>query len=90
VQNGLSASLISTTHSIACFQLIFPTLGSKFQLSREFGCFHGCAETFAPRDLSLHEGDVFKYPDVDAIYMLGGGWRILEIVPLLERILGFR
>ncbi len=27
-------------------------------------------------------------PDVDAIYMLGGGWRILEIAPLLEQDLG--
>lgn len=29
-----------------------------------------------------------NHPDVDAIYMLGGGWRILEIVPLLEQDLG--
>ena len=26
--------------------------------------------------------------DVDAIYMLGGGWRLLEVVPLLEQDLG--
>lgn len=29
-----------------------------------------------------------KHPDVDAIYMLGGGWRLLDVVPLLEQDLG--
>ncbi len=37
---------------------------------------------------SFTKATFFNHPDVDAIYMLGGGWRILEIVPLLEQDLG--
>ncbi len=40
----------------------------------------------SPQEIYAHAKKAFlKHPDVDAIYMLGSGWRLLEIVRLLEQ-----
>ena len=46
-------------------------------------------QKLSPHEIySFTKATFLNHPDVDAIYMLGGGWRILDIVPLLEQDLG--
>jgi len=46
-------------------------------------------QSLSAETIYFHTKRIFlQHNNVDAIYMLGGGWRILNIVPLLERDLG--
>jgi maleate isomerase len=43
-------------------------------------------QKLSPQEIYFYtRGAFLKHKDVDAIYMLGGGWRLLEVVRLLEQ-----
>lgn len=43
----------------------------------------------SPHDVYAHIKKIFiRHPDAQAIYLLGSGWRVLEVVDMLERDLG--
>jgi maleate isomerase len=46
-------------------------------------------QRLSPQEIYFHTKQTFlKHKNVDAIYMLGGGWRIIDTVTLLEQDLG--